>query len=259
KFTDGGEVALAVSARPVSDGAVPGAPVWELRFAVRDTGVGVPFDRRDQLFQSFSQLEMAGARKPSGTGLGLAISRALVEAMGGQIGVESEGIAGRGSTFWFTIRAEVRVGIARAPEREQASEFDPALAARRPLQILVVEDNATNQRVVLLILERMGYRADVAVNGREALTALARRRYDLVLMDVEMPEMDGMEATRRIRADSPRDVQPRIVGLTANVAPEDRAAYLAAGMDDCLVKPIRTADLRTVLEGGSVAATGVGC
>jgi CheY-like chemotaxis protein len=142
------------------------------------------------------------------------------------------------------------VGAARAPERVPPTpEFDPGLAARRPLRILLVEDNAINQKVALLILERMGYRADVAADGREAIAALAQRDYDLVLMDVEMPVMDGVEATRRIRARGPRDEQPRIVGLTANVAPEDRAAYLAAGMDDCLVKPIRTADLRTALEG----------
>jgi CheY-like chemotaxis protein len=110
-----------------------------------------------------------------------------------------------------------------------------------------------------LLLERMGYRADVAGDGREAVAALAQRRYDLVLMDVEMPVMDGVEATRQIRA-LPRYAQPRIVGLTANVAPEDRATYLAAGMDDCLVKPIRTAELRAALEGEAPAAfTGVDC
>jgi signal transduction histidine kinase/CheY-like chemotaxis protein len=249
KFTDRGEVELAVAARPKSDGVAPATPLWELRFAVRDTGLGVPVDRRDQLFQSFSQLDASSVRTPGGTGLGLAISRALVEAMGGTIWVESEGVPGRGSTFGFTICAGVPVGAVREAQRGQpAPEFDPGLAARHPLQILLVEDNAINQKVALLILERMGYRADVAADGSEAIAALAQRDYDLVLMDVEMPVMDGVEATRRIRA-SARDVQPRIVGLTANVAPEDRAAYLAAGMDDCLVKPIRTADLRATLEG----------
>ncbi len=129
-----------------------------------------------------------------------------------------------------------------------AREFDGGLAARQPLRILVVEDNAINQRVVQLLLDRMGYKADLVENGREALEALAQRRYDLVLMDVEMPEMDGVEATRRIRVDVPRDAQPRIVGLTANVAREDRAAYLAAGMDGCLAKPISTTELRAELE-----------
>jgi CheY-like chemotaxis protein len=136
----------------------------------------------------------------------------------------------------------------------------PATAAGPPLAILVVEDNATNQRVVLLILERLGHHADVAMNGREALAALARCRYDLVLMDVEMPEMDGVEATRRIRAETPRETQPRIVGLTANAAREDLATYLAAGMDDCLEKPIDTARLREVLAQAAPAMlTGAGC
>jgi len=260
KFTDRGAVELTVAARPKSDGVAPATPLWEVRFAVRDTGIGVPVDCREQLFQSFSQVDASNARRSSGTGLGLAISRALVEAMGGTIAVESEGVPGRGSTFWFTISAGVPVGVMREAQRDQpAPEFDAGLAARRPQRILLVEDNAINQKVALLILERMGYRADVAADGREAIAALAQRDYDLVLMDIEMPVMDGVEATRRIRS-SPRDVQPRIVGLTANVAPEDRAAYLAAGMDDCLVKPIRVADLRAALEGKpSTDLMGVDC
>ncbi len=136
-----------------------------------------------------------------------------------------------------------------APTSAQAgSEFDARLAQRRPLRILVVEDNATNQRVVQLLLQRMGYKPDLAGNGREAVEAVANQTYDLVLMDIEMPEMDGVEATRQIRARVPRDAQPRIVGVTANAAHEDRVAYLAAGMDECLAKPIRTAELRAELE-----------
>jgi signal transduction histidine kinase/ActR/RegA family two-component response regulator len=255
KFTDRGEVDLTVAARPISDGGASETPVWELTFAVRDSGQGVRADQRDQLFQSFSQLDASSVRKSSGTGLGLAISRALVEAMGGTIGVESDGIPGRGATFSFTVRAGVPLGAAQASRQTSpAPEFDPGLAARHPRRILLVEDNAINQKVALLILERLGYRADVAANGSEALAVLAQRRYDLVLMDVEMPVMDGVEATRQIRARGPRDAQPRIVGVTANVSLEDRAAYLAAGMDDCLVKPIRTADLRAALMADAPAA-----
>jgi signal transduction histidine kinase/CheY-like chemotaxis protein len=258
KFTDRGEVELVVAGRPKSDGVAAGAPLWELRFAVRDTGVGVPPDRRDQLFQSFSQIEVS-KRKRSGTGLGLAISRALVEAMGGTIWVESEGVPGRGATFAFAVCVEVPVGATRAPlPAPPAREFDRELAARRPLRILVVEDNAINQKVALLLLERMGYRADVAADGSEAIAALVLRDYDLVLMDIEMPVMDGVEATRQIRASSSR-VRPRIVGLTANVAPEDHAAYLDAGMDDCIGKPIRTAELQDALEGAAFAVTGADC
>jgi signal transduction histidine kinase/CheY-like chemotaxis protein len=261
KFTDRGEVELTVSARPASDGAVPGLPVWELRFAIRDTGVGVPPDRHGELFQSFHQLDAADARRSGGTGLGLAISQALVEAMGGQIAIESDGMTGRGSTFRFTIRAEVPVGAARAPNRSDGPEFDRELGLRHPLRILVVEDNAVNQRVALLLLERMGYRADVAHNGVEAVALASQRRYDVVFMDVEMPEMGGVEATRQIRANGAREHQPRIVGITANVLPEDRAACLAAGMDDCLVKPIRVEELRAALQASPVrpALMGVDC
>jgi len=244
KFTDRGEVELSVAARALGASSIE---LFELRFAVRDTGIGVPLERRGELFQSFTQLDASSVRRASGTGLGLAISRALAEAMGGTIWVESEGVPGRGSTFYVTMRA--RGAAARASEHAPAgAEFDGGLAARRPLRILLVEDNPTNQRVAHLLLERMGYKADLAANGREAVAAVAERRYDLVLMDVEMPEMDGVEATRRIRASAPRGAQPRIVGLTANAGREDRDAYLAAGMDDCLAKPIVTAELRAELE-----------
>jgi signal transduction histidine kinase/ActR/RegA family two-component response regulator len=249
KFTEEGEIEVAVAARALDPPAdARDVPVWELRFAVRDTGIGVPLERRGELFQSFTQLDSSSARRASGTGLGLAISRALAEAMSGTIWLESEGIPGRGSTFYVTIRVRAGDGAALPQRAPSGAGFDTGLAARRPLRILVVEDNATNQRVALLLLERMGYRADLAANGREAVAALAQRGYDLVLMDVEMPEMDGIEATRQIRAQKPREAQPRIVGVTANTAREDRAAYLAAGMDDCLAKPIRIAELRAELE-----------
>jgi len=260
KFTDRGEVELSVARRALDAGAARETGLFELRFAARDTGIGVPLERRGELFQSFTQLDASSARRATGTGLGLAISRTLAEAMGGTIWVESEGVPGRGSTFYVTIRA--RAAAARAAGRVEATaEFDGGLAARHPLQILLVEDNATNQRVASLLLERMGYKADLAVNGREAIAALARRRYDLVLMDVEMPEMDGVEATRRIRASASRDAQPRIIGLTANAAREDRDAYLAAGMDDCFAKPIRIAELRAELERSAALSpiTGADC
>jgi CheY-like chemotaxis protein len=133
-------------------------------------------------------------------------------------------------------------------------QFDAGLANRLPLRILLAEDSPTNQRIALLMLRRMGYEADVAENGLEVLAALERRRYDLVLMDVEMPQMDGVEATRRIRAQAPRDAQPRILGLTANASPEDRDGFLAAGMDACLVKPVRPAELQAALESCAVFA-----
>ena len=245
KFTARGEVALAVWARMLE-----GGEEWELHFAIRDTGIGVPVDRRKELFQAFSQLDVAGARAPGGTGLGLAISRMIVEAMGGTVSVVSEGVPGRGSTFAFTIRAEAApAGAERvAPPDDAERELDPALAVRHPLRILVAEDNATNQRVTLQYLSRMGYRADVAANGIEAIAAVVQRPYDLVLMDVWMPEVDGVRATRRIRAKGTRERQPYIVGLTANADADDHGAYLSAGMDECLVKPLRASELRAVVE-----------
>ena len=353
-----------------------------LRFSVRDTGIGIPADRMDRLFQSFSQVDASTARRFGGSGLGLAISKRLSELMGGRVWAESK--EGVGSTFHFTIAAEktaspepgtVPRGVqpnldgkqllivddnaanreilvrqaeswglrARAtaspaealawirrgerfdiaildmqmPEmdgftlaqeiRRDCSETElplvlltslgrlqelraggmfsaclskparashlyeaivegllakpaeavaPQLIAKpggpaseiAPLRILLVEDNPVNQSVALLLLEKLGYQADVAGNGLEALAALADDPYDVVLMDVQMPEMDGLEAARRINADWAADRRPRIVAMTANAFASDRAECLAAGMDDYISKPIRVDALAAALE-----------
>jgi signal transduction histidine kinase/DNA-binding response OmpR family regulator len=376
KFTERGEVVLTVEGRPLQDGA------HELHCVVRDTGIGIPPDRMDRLFQSFSQVDASTTRRYGGTGLGLAISHKLVEMMGGRIWAESR--VGEGATFHFTVRvtavpgpkrvylrgseprlagkrlllvddnaasrgilaqiarfwgmlvretqlasdalAWVRAGDvfdvglidSRMPEgagaalarsvralrdaralplillaplgrrdadsasfafasvlskpvkpahlydaliaalagqpawlkvASEASPFDVTLGTRLPLRILVAEDNVVNQRLALLALERMGYRAEVAANGVEVLAALGRQPYDLVLMDIQMPEMDGLEATRRIRQRwGPRGRGPAIVAMTANALREDREACLVAGMDDYLSKPIRIAELQLALE-----------
>jgi CheY-like chemotaxis protein/HPt (histidine-containing phosphotransfer) domain-containing protein len=159
--------------------------------------------------------------------------------------VESE--PGRGSAFFFTIRCRpVREEPVRSLGEADGSADSP-LARSFPLRILLAEDNSVNQRVGLLMLERLGYLADVAGNGKEALEALHRQSYDLVLMDIRMPGMDGLEATRRIRAEIPPERQPWIVAMTANVLPEQRGACRAAGMDDFVQKPVGRADLRAAL------------
>ncbi len=360
KFTAQGEVFVHVGAAAMEGDTV------ELRFAVRDTGPGIPADRMDRLFKPFSQADSSITRLYGGTGLGLAISQRLVERLGGLIAVESE--PGTGSSFSFTIRCQavradpaVRLetdGLAgkrlllaglRGPalrvvegyarqwgmrcetyggegipeprpdlaliDQEDAAaagwletledswlpvvllrpigaeemteeEWSPTtlyrpirrasllIAVRAALglpigalssslghedtaeiragltgslRILLAEDNSVNQKVALLLLERLGYRADVAANGLEALAALRRQPYDVVLMDVQMPEMDGLEASRRIRAEWLAHDRPRIIAMTANALRGDREACLEAGMDDYLSKPILIDDLRQAL------------
>ncbi|GEP34680.1 hypothetical protein NSZ01_24480 [Nocardioides szechwanensis] len=367
KFTEQGEILVSVTAESAGP---DGRPV--LSFAVRDSGIGIPADRMDRLFRSFSQVDSSTTRTHGGTGLGLAISLRLAEAMGGRLDVSSE--VGTGSTFTlvapFTpgheledrvriapaqlpgkralivddnptnrriLRAQLeawgmsvdddglplealdrvrgadaaydvaildmhmpdmdgaelavtlralpgweqiplvlltslgdRITLAEVPDLVHLTKPVKAAALRavvaralgstepehrateRPervgrLRILLAEDNAVNQKVAVLMLERLGQRPVVVSDGAEAVEALRNAAYDLVLMDVQMPVMDGLEATRRIRADLPADRQPRIVAMTANALVEDREASLAAGMDDHLAKPVRAEELADVL------------
>jgi CheY-like chemotaxis protein/HPt (histidine-containing phosphotransfer) domain-containing protein len=239
KFTPRGMVSLEVEPGPERDGLV------EIRFAVRDTGIGIPADRLERLFKPFSQADSSMSRLYGGTGLGLVISQRLAERLGGRMWVESA--PERGSTFFFTLRGRPVLSLPSRFTPEMPDLVGPRMAERLPLRILLAEDNSINQRVGLLLLERMGYIADVAGNGVEALDALRRQPYDLILMDVQMPVMDGLEATRRIRAELPVERQPRIVALTANVLREQREACFSAGMDDFVQKPILFADLRAAL------------
>jgi signal transduction histidine kinase/DNA-binding response OmpR family regulator/PAS domain-containing protein len=383
KFTQKGEVVLSVSGQMRGES-------WILHFAVRDSGMGIPPDRMDRLFQSFSQVDASTTRRFGGTGLGLAISKRLAEMMGGGMWVES--LVGVGSTFHFTLRA----AAAPAPRRAYLEEIQPALQDKRvlivddnatnrkilekqlgawhmqtevtasplealewlrqgkafdvaildmqmpemdglslasairdlpnasaklplimltslgrrevkedpplfaafltkplkpsslfdaliglftgqstrvlpsdpapkldeqmgqqfPLRILLAEDNATNQKLALRLLARLGYQADVVGNGLEALQAVQRQPYDVVLMDVQMPELDGLEATRRLRRELPQSLQPQIIAMTANAMQGDREMCLAAGMDDYVSKPIRVEELVRAL--GSVGAGGRG-
>ena len=227
KFTEQGRVALHIRR---GDGDV-------LHFTVEDSGIGLSADGIARLFQRYGQAESSTTRRYGGTGLGLVVSRTLAELMGGTLSVESAGL-GQGSTFRFSIRAPA----AMLPVAERApaqATPDVDLAARHPLRILVAEDNVVNQKLALRLLQKMGYRADLARNGVEAIEHIARQRYDVVLMDVQMPEMDGLEASRRIVARWPDGDRPCIVAMTANAMQGDREACLAAGMDDYVVKPIQ--------------------
>jgi signal transduction histidine kinase/ligand-binding sensor domain-containing protein/CheY-like chemotaxis protein/HPt (histidine-containing phosphotransfer) domain-containing protein len=236
KFTERGEIRLEVAASPPdADGSI------ELRFAVRDTGIGIPAGSLDRLFKPFSQVDSSTSRLYGGTGLGLVISRRLAEHLGGRLWLETG--PDPGSTFRFTIRCRP-AALAPVPAEDLAVA---RLAERLPFRILLAEDNAVNQKVEQLMLERMGYRADVASDGLEVLEALRRQSYDLILMDLQMPRMDGLETTRRLRAELPPERQPRIIAVTANVLTEQRAVCLAAGMDDFVAKPVGFADLRAAL------------
>ena len=374
KFTHEGEVVVSVSATEADAHGV------RLSMAVRDTGIGIPADRIDRLFRSFSQVDASTTRLYGGTGLGLAISKRLAEAMGGELQVSST--LGKGSTFTLGVRlprgaqtedalqqapAELpgrralivddnetnrrilrrqlegwEMHVDSAPDAEEAlatvdaggrydvvlldmhmpgmdgvglatelrrrestrdlpllllsslgqrppggaalgllhltkpvkaaalrtavatalgAALEPAAAAvpeapTRRLRVLVAEDNVVNQRVAVLLLERLGYRGDVVGNGEEALAALALRPYDVVLMDVQMPVLDGLAATRRLRAELPADRQPRVVAMTANALAEDREQCLAAGMDDYLAKPVRRDELAAALSGAEALVEG---
>ena len=379
KFTDEGEVVLSVNRK--SSGKKRGQ--YSLEFSVRDTGIGIPPERMDRLFQAFSQVDASTSRKYGGTGLGLAISKRLVQMMGGEMWVESE--VGMGTTFFFTINTMQAPELKKRPHlkgkhaeltgkrvlvvddnetnrrilslqgkswgmqvratenpqqalkwikqddpfdlgildmhmpemdgvelataiREQrdsdelplvlfsslgsreidtgAVEFaaqlqkplkpsalfdilmeifagqvaptvsekpvttvmDPEMAERHPLRILLAEDNAVNQKLAIKLLSQMGYRVDVAGNGLEAIEAIERQKYDVVLMDVQMPEMDGLEASRQICARWPRGVRPRIVAMTANAMQGDRERCFEAGMDDYVSKPVRVGELISALD-----------
>ena len=238
KFTEAGEVKLTLERRGAD----------ELHFAVQDSGIGLTPEGMAKLFQSFSQADSSTTRKYGGTGLGLVISKRLAEIMGGTMTAQSDG-AGQGCTFRFHIRAEAVATSPAAATAKAAGKvsIDPQMAARHPLRILLAEDNVVNQKLAMRLLQQMGYRADLASNGIEAVESVARQTYDVVLMDVQMPEMDGLEASRRITAKYSADQRPRIVAMTANAMQGDREECLAAGMDDYVTKPIRVEALLQAL------------
>ncbi|HYL68737.1 MAG TPA: ATP-binding protein [Candidatus Limnocylindria bacterium] len=236
KFTEKGDVVLSAELDSQSREGVM------LHFSVADTGIGIPAEKQQRIFEAFSQADSSTTRKFGGTGLGLSISKQLAELMGGRIWVESE--VGRGSTFHFTARFGLgepsRKKISKEPAKIRASaERKRVRHVRRPLRVLVAEDNPVNQELVLQLLTRRGHTVIVAENGREAIASLERHSFDLVLMDVQMPEMGGLEATQAIREkEKSTGGHIPIFAMTAHAMQGDRERCLAAGMDGYLAKPI---------------------
>lgn len=234
KFTRHGGVAVSVSRRSTEGGDVV------LRFEVKDTGIGITPEQQSRLFRPFEQADGSLTRKYGGTGLGLAITKKLAENMGGEAGLAS--VPGQGSTFWFTARLKP---TARQKDEAAAAAVEN-LKARAGARVLVVDDNRTNADMVATLLRRAGLKAEIAHDGASGIDKTLAGGFDLVLMDMQMPDMDGLEATRRIRAQpAPRFVP--IVAMTANALASDRERCLEAGMSDHLAKPFGLTDLWSLL------------
>jgi two-component system, sensor histidine kinase len=241
KFTEQGEVRVSVSAERRAGGRVA------LRLGVRDTGIGIAADKQERIFGAFIQADGSTTRKFGGTGLGLAISNRLVALMGGRIAVESA--PGAGSLFHFTVDLGVHDGPVHDEETSAVTTPRVVATARPGLRVLLAEDNAVNQRVAQRFLERLGHTVTVANDGREAVECWRGQPFDLVLMDVQMPEMDGFEAVAAIRAaERASGLRTPVVALTAHAMSGDRERCLAAGMDGYLTKPVRLAQLVAAID-----------
>jgi CheY-like chemotaxis protein len=250
KFTENGTIVITVSSQLLEQST----NTHELRFDVRDTGIGICDQQISRLFKAFSQADKSITRQYGGTGLGLVICKQLCELMGGTISVTST--VGVGSTFSFSIIGQA---IADNPDMNNAeaittnlndkkilSRLDQNFANQHPFRILVVEDNPVNQQILLLMLDKLGYTPQAFSNGLEALTNLAEQSYDVIIMDIEMPIMDGLTASRKIRELPSRT--PWIIGLSANAFTESREIALAAGMNDYLTKPLQVEGIVSALE-----------
>jgi signal transduction histidine kinase/CheY-like chemotaxis protein len=267
KFTERGTVRIEVSRLDET----------QLKISVDDSGIGITAEQLDRLFRRFTQADSSTTRRYGGTGLGLAISKTLVELMGGTIGAQSH--PGAGSTFWITLpliaaaqtqaetqAAELPAGVSPAAVPTLVAAVGEPIAAppvpgAAPFgasRVLLVEDNFVNQRVAVYMLNKLGARVDLAKHGREAIDMLGKSAYDLVLMDCQMPEMDGFEATRVIRdcSSAVLDHEIPVIAMTANAFPEDRARALACGMNDFLAKPVDRAVLASMLEKWLKPASG---
>jgi len=265
KFTEQGQVGLSAEIVSQTRDEI------RLKFTVHDSGIGIPADQQGRLFDTFTQVDESATRQYGGTGLGLAVSKQLAALLGGEIGLETE--PGKGSSFWFTAsfgqsvslaRSKADVRILRTPSPNvpvAKSQTGTAQRAQAPaptqelgsslvgsMRILLAEDNEINQRITLRLLQKLGLAADAVVNGRQAVEALEKRTYDLVLMDCQMPDMDGYEATAVIRKREGKSRHQTICALTANAMDGDRERCLAAGMDDYISKPVGLEKLRNALD-----------
>jgi signal transduction histidine kinase/ActR/RegA family two-component response regulator len=236
KFTERGGVTVRAAERRDKEHG------W-IRVEVQDTGIGVPEDYLPRIFEQFTQADGSSTRKYGGTGLGLAISKRLVNLMGGDIGVESA--PGRGSSFWFTLPLKRPASTPRPTGVAESLRTDRSQHHQR---VLVVDDSPENQAVISLMLRALGYGVETAGDGAEALTLHTQEPFDAILMDCQMPEMDGYECTRRIRGAESEGEHVIILALTADVLDSTRERCLAAGMDDYLSKPLRVPDLQSKLE-----------
>ncbi len=237
KFTHHGEVAVEVSLAPTGSAAAP-----RIRFTVRDTGIGIPLDRQQRIFQPFTQVDPSTTRRYGGSGLGLSICALIADRLGGTLTLASA--PGEGSAFVF----EVPVAAASGPAPDAEDQRRAPIPA--DLRVLIAEDEPVNRMVALKLLRKLGVQADVAEDGVEAVELAGRQHYDIVLMDVHMPRLDGISATAELRrAGADGAARPRIVALTANALPGDRERFLLAGMDDYLSKPVTVEGLAGVLAG----------
>ncbi|MGC8785373.1 MAG: ATP-binding protein, partial [Armatimonadota bacterium] len=238
KFTEQGEVVVEVSRIAEEEGKN-----W-VRLAVRDTGIGIPPERLGSIFDAFTQADSSTTRRYGGTGLGLTICKRLAELMGGHIHVQSE--VGAGSTFWVELPLPVAETVPQPVQTDPSPQERTDIAAG--LRILLVEDNEVNRKVAVRMLERLGCEVDIAHHGQEAVEKTAGQQYDIVFMDVHMPQMDGYEATRLIREhESGSGKHHVIIAMTADAMEGDREQCLQAGMDDYLSKPFKESDLRAML------------
>ncbi|MEO2206086.1 response regulator [Paenibacillus pabuli] len=239
KFTDQGGVYLIVSVNEEKDGRMT------LEFAVKDTGIGISSDKADRLFQPFSQLDTSMTRKYGGTGLGLAICRTLVEMMGGSIHLDTS--EKRGATFVFTIQVQryVETELLIGNGEEQAENME---RYEKQPSVLIVDDHPINQKLMAIMLSKLGFISDTAEDGQKALDmVLENPGYDYIFMDLQMPVMDGLECTRKIRESLPKDKQPIVLAMTANVMEGIQQRCLAAGMDDYISKPVKMGSVKQKL------------